>query len=178
MKLNKRYLLVVGAAGVLLLSAVIDWNVSVRAVQLTFSSLMQLIVILPPIFILMALLDVWVPRETLIRLMGGNSRLLGVGLAFFLGSAAAGPLYVAFPVAALLLKKGASFTNVAIFIGAWSTTKIPLMMFELAAMGPVFTGARLLINIPVISLIAIVIKLALGHEQQQAVREKAASMLE
>jgi len=49
-----------------------------------------------------------------------------------MGSAAAGPLYAAFPVAEVMISKGASMFNVMVFLGAWSTTKIPLFMFEMA----------------------------------------------
>ena len=56
-------------------------------------------------------------------------------LAFVPGAAAAGPLYAAFPIAAVLIKKGAKLTNVFIFLGAWSTTKIPMLLFETANLG-------------------------------------------
>jgi hypothetical protein len=80
--------------------------------------------VLPPIFILLGLLDVWVDRATMMKFTGKGSGLKGVLIAFLLGSAAAGPLYAAFPVAGVMLKKGSSLFNVFIFIGAWSTTKI------------------------------------------------------
>jgi len=78
-----------------------------------------------PVFILLGLLDAWVPKEMMMTHIGDKSGIKGILLALFLGSAAAGPLYGAFPVAAILMKKGAKFSNVLIFIGAWSTTKIP-----------------------------------------------------
>lgn len=167
-------------AALVLLAAGALWDISIagQAVTLASSSLLQLILVLPPIFILMGLLDVWVPRETMAKFMGSHSGLLGATIAFFLGSAAAGPLYVAFPVAAMLLKKGASLTNVFLFIGAWSTTKIPLLMFEYSAMGPAFTLTRLLVNIPVIFIIAFTLNLGLGKEEQQALRARSQAMLD
>jgi len=86
--------------------------------------------------------------------MGENSGFIGVAIAFFLGSAAAGPLYAAFPVAGILLKKGSKLSNVLIFIGAWSTTKIPLLLFEASSLGWKFMVLRFVINIPGIALIA------------------------
>ncbi|MEI6386867.1 MAG: hypothetical protein WCQ50_09535 [Spirochaetota bacterium] len=82
-------------------------------------------------------------------------------LAFLLGSFAAGPLYGAFPFAAVLMKKGASFTNILIFIGAWSTTKIPMLLFEITSMGARFAISRLAIDIVGIIVIALAIKTAL-----------------
>ena len=89
--------------------------------------------------------------------MGNGLGLKGVLLAIFIGSAAAGPLYGAFPVAAVFMKKGVSFTNILIFIGAWSTTKIPMFLFEIAALGPKFAWNRLAVDIPGIIIIAIIL---------------------
>jgi len=175
---KNRFAIIIAALVILVAGSLWDISVPGRAVSLAGTSLLQLVLVLPPIFILMGLLDVWVPRETLVRFMGSRSGILGASIAFFLGSAAAGPLYVAFPIAAMLLKKGASFTNILLFIGAWSTTKIPLLMFEYSAMGPAFTITRLLVNIPVIFIIAFSMNLALGKEEQQKIRVRAESTLD
>ena len=113
-----------------------------------------MLLVIPPIFILLGLLDVWVPRDTMIRYMGPGSGLKGTVLAFLLGSFAAGPLYGAFPFAAVLMKKGASFPNILVLIGAWSTTKIPMLLFEISALGARFALARLTIDIAGIAIIA------------------------
>ena len=63
-------------------------------------------------------------------------------LALFLGAASAGPLYVAFPVAEVLLRKGASVRNIFIFIGSWSTMRAPMILFEIQNMGFVFGLSR------------------------------------
>ena len=70
----------------------------------------------------------------------------GIILSIIIGSAA-GPLYGAFPVAAVFMKKGVKFTNILIFIGAWSTTKIPIFIFEMSSLGKSFAITRLLIDI-------------------------------
>lgn len=122
--------------------------------------------IIPPIFILLGLFDVWVPREIIIRLMGPGSGIKGGLLSFFLGSAAAGPLYGAFPIVAVLMKKGASFSNILIFIGAWSTTKIPMFLFELNSLGYRFALSRLFIDIIGILLIAAVMNLLIPQSEK------------
>lgn len=117
-----------------------------------------MLLVVPPIFLLLGLLDVWVPREKLMKYLGAGAGIKGPILSFVLGSAAAGPLYGAFPVASVLVKKGASLMNVFIFIGAWSTTKIPMLLFEMKALGFRFALARLAIDIPGIILIALALK--------------------
>ncbi|MPM71975.1 hypothetical protein SDC9_118947 [bioreactor metagenome] len=121
--------------------------------------------VLPPIFVLLGLLDVWVDRVTMMKYTGKGSGFKGVLIAFLLGSAAAGPLYAAFPFAGVMLKKGSSLMNVLIFIGAWSTTKIPLLAFEAASMGPVFTLTRFALSLVGIPLIAFLTERSLGEKQ-------------
>jgi len=125
-----------------------------KSLKITWSNVLDMLAVIPPIFVLLGLLDVWVKKETMMKFLGDKSGLLGIAIAFFLGSAAAGPLYAAFPIAGVLLKKGSKFSNVLIFIGAWSTTKIPLLLFEASAMGWKFMIARFIIDIPGILLIA------------------------
>lgn len=123
------------------------------ALSLSLGSALEMLTIIPPIFLLLGLLDVWVERETMVRFMGAGSGLRGLLVAFTLGSAAAGPLYAAFPVAGMFLKKGASWFNVFVFIGAWSTTKIPLLLFESASLGVRFMLLRFIFNAAGILLI-------------------------
>lgn len=148
-------------------------KVGAKSVQLTWSNLIEMLSILPPIFILLGLLDVWVKRETMIKYMGDNSGLVGILIAFFLGSAAAGPLYAAFPVAGVLLKKGSKLSNVFIMLGAWSTTKIPLILFEASALGFKFMIVRLGLDIVGIAIIAYFTEKMLSKEEKEEIYQKA-----
>ena len=105
--------------------------------------------------------------------MGEGSGLKGILLAFLIGSAAAGPLYGAFPVAAVFMKKGVSFFNILIFIGAWSTTKIPMLLYEISSLGLDFALARLLIDIPGIILIALVLSRTVSPQERRKIYENA-----
>lgn len=128
-----------------------------EAVETIGFSLREMLLVIPPIFVLLGLLDVWVPRERLMRHMGVGSGARGTLLAFAMGSFAAGPLYAAFPIAAVLMQKGASYYNIMVFVGAWSTTKLPMFLFESAALGMPFAVTRLAANIPAILLIALLL---------------------
>ena len=142
----------------------------------TRANTMEMLYVVPPIFIILGLLDVWVPRETMMKLMGEKSGSIGKLIAFLMGSLAAGPLYVAFPIAGLLLKKGSKFSNVLIFIGAWSTTKIPLLLFEASALGWTFMLTRFTVNIFVILSIAWITEKVLGAGEKQKIYKKAHSL--
>lgn len=150
-----------------------DLHLYVASTQKAYSSMIEMAMILPPIFVLLGLLDVWVKRETMVKMMGKGSGLKGILLAFLLGSAAAGPLYAAFPVALMLLRKGSSFKNVQIMIGAWSTTKIPMLMFEAASMGLTFTITRFILDIFGILIIVWISEKALGQNELNLIHQNA-----
>lgn len=141
--------------------------------SITMSQLKEMLLVLPPIFILLGLLDIWVPKETMVKYMGEGSALKGIVLAILIGSAAAGPLYGAFPVAAVFMKKGVKFRNILIFIGAWSTTKIPMLLFEISSLGARFALTRLLIDIPGIIIISHILSLLISKEEVRSMYEKA-----
>ncbi|MBP1755622.1 MAG: hypothetical protein H6Q59_2020, partial [Firmicutes bacterium] len=153
-KLIKRYRVFLIVLVAMVILTIFNRQLGWKALSITANSVKEMLLVIPPIFLLLGLLDVWVPRETMVKYMGEGSGLKGVLLAIFIGSAAAGPLYGAFPVAAVFMKKGVKFMNILIFIGAWSTTKIPMFLFEMAALGSRFAIARLLIDIPGIIIIA------------------------
>lgn len=114
----------------------------------TKSNIIQMLSILPPVMILLGLLDVWVPREYFMKYMGSNSGVLGIILSFLIAFFAAGPMYAAFPFTAVLIKKGVKFSNIIIFLNAWCVTKFSTLLFEIGALGYKFTIIRLLIDIP------------------------------
>lgn len=168
-KFLKRYGIAILLIAVNIVIGLIYPGIGLKSLELTKQNVIEMISVIPPIFILLGLLDVWVDRATMMKYIGKGSGFKGVLLAFLLGSAAAGPLYAAFPVAGIMLKKGSSLFNVFIFIGAWSTTKIPMLTFEAASMGLTFTLIRLGLSIIGILVIALITEKSLKKEQQEEV---------
>jgi uncharacterized membrane protein YraQ (UPF0718 family) len=157
MKNLKKYRLFIITLIVLGILYIFNKEMAIKSAKTTLSSLKQMLIYIPPIFVLLGLLDVWVEKEAIIKLMGENSRIKGVLLSIVIGSCAAGPLYGAFPIAAVFMKKGVKFSNILIFIGTWSCAKIGMILFEIASMGVKFAFARLIIDIPLIIIIAFII---------------------
>lgn len=151
-------------------------QIGAYANQLTVSNFMTMLSILPAIMILIGLLDVWVPKETMIRYMGEHSGPTGILIAFFLGSFAAGPLYAAFPIAAILLKKRAKFSNVLFFLGVWSTAKLPMVMYEFNSFGWKFTTIHILSNLSVFLIGAFVIEKIINSEERERIYTTAANL--
>lgn len=175
-KTIKRYKIFILLAVINILVLIFIPELGKKSLQITMSNALEMLSILPPIFILLGLLDVWVKRETMVKYMGESSGLVGILLAFLLGSAAAGPLYAAFPVAVVLLKKGSKLSNVLIMIGAWSTTKIPLLLFEASSMGIKFMVLRLVLDLFGIAVIAYSTEKLLSKEDKKEIYANASLM--
>lgn len=176
MTLLKRYRFFLATAIGIIIVLLVNREIGMRALHITGFSLKEMILVIPPVFVLLGLLDVWVPKETMIKYMGEKSGIKGILLAILLGSAAAGPLYGAFPVAAVFMKKGVKFSNVLIFIGAWSTTKIPMLLFEISALGAKFALTRLLVDIPGIILIAYILCSVVDKTEVKRIYREAESL--
>lgn len=144
-----------------------------KSFSITKDNLLEMVSVIPPIFILLGLLDVWMKRETMMKYIGHDAGIKGIIIAFIMGSAAAGPLYAAFPIATILLKKGAKLSNVFIFVGAWSTTKIPMLLFESSSLGSRYMLIRLICNIIGVIVIAILLEKSISLEEQKTIYDKA-----
>ncbi|HBL83977.1 MAG: permease [Clostridiales bacterium GWF2_38_85] len=169
----KRYRAFIITAIALGILTIINSQIGLKALSISAYSFKEMLLVIPPVFILLGLLDVWVPRETMIKYMGEGSGLKGIVLAILLGSAAAGPLYGAFPVAAVFMKKGVKFSNILIFIGAWSTTKIPMFLFEMSSLGAKFAFTRLLVDIPGIIIIAYILSKLISKDEIEKIYKQA-----
>lgn len=140
--------------------------------QRSARNFLEMLGVLPPIFILLGLLEVWVPREVIMKNLGETSGLRGIALSILLGAAAAGPLYVAFPVAVAMLKKGARFANIAIFLFSWSTLKIPLLLFEASALGWRITIIRGAVNLPAIIVMGLFVDRLISPAEKETLRQR------
>ncbi|MBC3887998.1 permease [Acetobacterium paludosum] len=176
MEMLKRYrFLLVMLVGTLMI-LVVNPTLGRHVYGLAWDNILGMLGVLPPIFILIGLLDVWVKKETMVKYMGKDSGIVGILLGFFLGSAAAGPLYGAFPVAGVFLNKGSRLSNVLIIVGAWASMKIPLLLFEVSAMGFKFTLIRFVMDIFGVLIIAYSIEKILTDEDERQIYELAKKM--
>ena len=119
----------------------------------TWDYLIELMVIIIPVTVLMGLFEVWVPKQLIAKYLGRESGWKGILLAILFGAAPTGPLYIAFPIAAMLLQNGASPLNIIILLNAWAAMKIPQLLVEANFLGPSFMLTRLALTLPVTILI-------------------------
>ncbi|WP_312474941.1 permease [Neobacillus sp.] len=149
----------------LIILTFINQSVGWNAFQLTGKSILDMLFLLPPVLIFVGLLDKWVEKETLIRYMGEKSGIYGILFSLLLGGVAAGPLYVAFPIAALLLKKGASIRYIVFFLGVWTTAKLPVIVYESASFGIKFTLIHICFGLLFFYLMGIIFEKFYDHQQ-------------
>jgi len=132
-----------------------------KSISVAIDYAKEMVFIIPPVFILMGLLEVWIPKDKIQQWLGSSSGLKGILISFFMGTLPTGPLYVAFPLTASLLKKGASITNMVIFLGSWAALKIPQLLVEIKFLGGLFTLLRFVLTFTVIVIIGIFMEVLL-----------------
>jgi len=173
MKFIRDNRLFVGGIGVLIILYLVDFEAGNKASVSALINLKTVGMVLPPIFILIGLMDVWVPKTTMVKYMGRGSGIKGGFIAVFLGTVGAGPLVVAFPIAALLIRKGAKLAYVFLFLGAWTSVKLPIFMFEWANFGGKFTLIHVGTSLFIYLLGALVMEKVLGHEDIEDIEARA-----
>ncbi|NLV87032.1 MAG: permease [Clostridiales bacterium] len=107
----------------------------------------EMLFIMPVIFVLTALLDMWIPKEKIMRYLGKDAGFKGVFLSFVVGSVSAGPIYAAFPMCLMLRKKGASIRNIIIILSSWAVIKVPMLLNEAKFLGPKFMAIRWVLTV-------------------------------
>ena len=126
----------------------------VQSVKNSVYYIKEMLFIMPVILLLTSLIEAWVPQKTIQNNLGKDSGVKGVIFSFIVGSFSAGPIYAAFPVCKMLLKKGANIINIVIILSAWAVIKIPMLANESKFLGFKFMALRWVLTIASIFVIA------------------------
>ena len=121
-------------------------------------SFVEMLTFVPFLFIIVGLFDVWVPKEQIQKHLGKDSGIKGMFLVVLLAMLQAGPMYGAFPIAYVLWKKGTSVRNLFIYLGAFSSMKIPMLGIEIGYLGAEFTLVRTAVSLPLFILIGYIME--------------------
>ena len=116
--------------------------------------LIEMLQVLPVIFLLTVVIEALVPKEMIMRGFGEKSGFKGNLLALLLGSISAGPIYAAFPISKTLLGKGASISNIVIILSAWAVIKVPMLANEAKFLGVNFMIVRWVLTVIAIFIMA------------------------
>ena len=113
---------------------------------------------------LTVVIEAWIPKEVIVKKFGENSGFSGNTLSLVLSSISAGPIYAAFPIAKMLLKKGASVTNIVIILNSWGVIKVPMLANEAKFLGVEFMAVRWVLTVISIVIMGYFISLIIKKE--------------
>ncbi|MFA7099577.1 MAG: permease [Eubacteriales bacterium] len=153
-------------------------DTAARSSQVTWDYFKEMALIMPAVFILMGLMEIWVPKDKIQKWLGSGSGIKGAAISVALGTLPTGPLYVAFPMTGSLIRKGASVTNMVIFLGSWAALKIPQLMVEIKFLGVSFTLLRFSLTLVALLLVGLLMETILRKNPDKIWLENVSEEME
>lgn len=129
-------------------SLLLDFEIGIKIWDNFLVFAKDMVLILPPAFILIGLFDVWAKRETIEKYFGKANNFMRFIWSILLASTTVGGTFVAFPLANSLYHKGAKYSSILTYTTAASLFMIPMTIMEASMLGLKFTLIRLLSSIP------------------------------
>ncbi len=150
-------IIILAYAVFLVVSWVVDFSPGKEIGRNFASFAVEMLKVLPCVFVLIGLFEVWVKSETVEKHLGEKSGIRGYLWGVLLAGTTVGGLYVAFPVAYSLYNKGAKLSVIFTYIGASALCRIPMTIFEASFLGIKFALVRLLVSLPLVILTAMLL---------------------
>lgn len=157
MKLVKKNKILLVAIIAYILVAIFKPSYFVEGLKQSKYYFIEMLQILPAVFILTSLIQTWVPTSVIMKYFGDGSGIKGYGLSFLIGSLSAGPIYAAFPVCKTLFKKGAGIKNIMIILSTWAVIKVPMLINEAKFMGVEYMMVRWVLTVVAIMIMAMIV---------------------
>lgn len=148
-----------------LLTFVISQEKFGQALKGTTHYLREMLAVMPVIFMLTVLIEVWISKDVILKNLGEKSGLKGFGFSVLLGSLSAGPIYAAFPIVKMLLSKGAGVANVVVILSTWAVIKVPMLANEAKFLGPKFMAIRWVLTVLAIYLMGYIMAMCVKKEE-------------
>lgn len=163
----KKFMPLVVALLVYGIMAVISLDTFKRSSGEAIYYIREMFEIMPVVFGMVVLIEVWLPRKLIEKHMGNHSGIMGIVLAFLMGMLSAGPIYAAFPITRVLYKKGASTRNIVIILSSWAVIKVPMLVNEAKFLGIKFMVIRWILTIIGILIIGVVMDKAMSNVEDK-----------
>jgi uncharacterized membrane protein YraQ (UPF0718 family) len=117
---------------------------NVAGLKSAWNMTLQIIPLLIFAFIIAGLVQTLIPRELISQWVGDESGFRGILIGSIAGALTPGGPYVSLPIAAGLLKTGASIPTMVAFVTGWSLMSVARIPLEVGIMGWRFTLIHLL----------------------------------
>ena len=124
----------------------VDQERATRALSssvITFSSVLLLII---SVFSLVGLLQVWIKKEVIVRLLGREGGIKSLLIATLCGTLLIGPAYIIFPLLMEIQKQGARWAVITIVLTSYAI-KLHMIPIEVEFLGWPFALGRALVTI-------------------------------
>jgi uncharacterized membrane protein YraQ (UPF0718 family) len=119
---------------------------AMEALQISAGTLASVLLLIAAVFGLVGLLQVWISRDLIVRLLGREGGIRGLLLAALCGTLLIGPAYVIFPLLMSLHKQGARWAVVTIVLSAYAV-KLQMIPIEIEFLGWPFALGRSLLTV-------------------------------
>ena len=107
------------------------------------SLLIQITPLLIFAFIVAGMIQVLIPQEMISKWVGAESGFRGLLIGTAIGSVTPGGPFISLPIAAAMLRAGASIGTMVAFMSAWSLLAVSRLPLEIGLMGWKFSLIRL-----------------------------------
>lgn len=141
----------------LLISRLVRFDLGISMGENFYIFARDMILILPPAFVIIGLFEIWVDRETIESHFGSASGIQRYLYAVLLAATTVGGTFVAFPVANSLYHKGADYSSIFTYITSASLVMIPMSIMEASIIGLEFTALRIGLSIPLVIISSIIL---------------------
>jgi uncharacterized membrane protein YraQ (UPF0718 family) len=112
---------------------------NIAGLKSAWNMTLQIIPLLIFAFIIAGLAQTLLPRDLISKWVGDESGFRGILIGTLAGALTPGGPYVSLPIAAGLLKTGASIPTMVTFVSAWSLLAVARLPLEVGIMGWRFT---------------------------------------
>ena len=113
------------------------------------------------ILILVSLLLFIIPPQLIVKYLGAGSGAIGFAIAAAVGSITLIPGFISYPIASNLLKQGASYSTVAVFMTTLMMVGVVTLPLEIKYFGRRVAVLRNLLNLAVAIIIGLLIGIIL-----------------
>lgn len=158
MSLTINLILIVATIVMIAASAAKDRERTKKALKIAGKTFMTALPFFAAVFILIGMVEVFVTQNTIVSLMGTSRGILAPAFAAIVGGVLAGPPAAAYPLAKVLLERGAGNAAVATFIIAWVAVGTISLPVEIKLLGARFAWTRWTLTI----VLSVVLGIILG----------------
>ena len=127
--------IIMGILAIILVFIGYQKGLHIQGLKASYTMLIQIIPLLVFAFIVAGMVQALIPREIISRWVGTESGFRGILIGTIIGGIAPGGPFISLPIAAGLLRTGASIGTMVAFLTGWSLLAFARMPLEIGIMG-------------------------------------------